>query len=282
MDYAIVLLSYNHENLTSQCLKSIINCNFPAQKIFLVHNGSDLKKVNFLSQEFPHIQHLITTKNVGYSGGANYGLREAFKNFSKVLFLTNDTEVIELPSFFPKEKLFFSIPIYLRNSQRLHSLHGELNPKRGKLNHVTDDISIQNTVTDKSNIPYIPGTAFGIHQDVFVATSGFNEKFHTYWEDVDLSYRSLKLGFKLDHDASFVVKHKVGKTCHKDRFYTLYLYQRNRRWFMERHKLTSFKFYVTYYLDLLKLFFRTIKKTISNYENKSDFNYLRKLLYGRY
>lgn len=277
MDYAIVLLSYNHETLTGYCLNSVLNAGFPAEQIYLVHNGSQSNKVQLLKDSFPKVQHLLLKENLGYSGGANFGLRSVFQKYENILFLTNDTEVIQLPKNFPTGKNFFSVPIYVRNTNRLHSTMAELNTTTGVLSHLeTTDLP------PSPHIRYIPGTAFGITKNIFQHLQGFDEAFHTYWEDVDLSYRATQAGFSLSFDSTFSLKHKIGKTCHKNRFYTLYLYQRNRRWFMQKHQLTNFKFYVTYARDLSRLFFRLMKSFDLQSSTISDLNYLRRVLHEKY
>lgn len=280
MDYAIALLSYNHETLTALCLKSILDKKFPSDKIYLIHNGTNFIKYEQLKNQFPNIRHILIETNKGYSGGANHGLLEIFKEHQQVLFLTNDTEILELPWQFPKNKNFFAVPIYIRNTNKLHSTLGELNIAKGHLMHLSFEPAFLDF--QPSKLRYIPGTAFGITKKLFVSLNGFDEAFHTYWEDVDLSYRATMAGFKLDYDSSFKIKHKIGKTCHKDRFYTLFLYQRNRRWFLQKHKLITLKFYVTYFYDLTRLFLKLLKKSITDLKKSSDFNYFWRILYEKY
>src|SRR5690606_2360973 len=74
---------------------------------------------------------------------------------------------------------------------------------------------------------YIPGTTFLAHQSAFEKVGGFDESLHTYWEDVDLSVRANRAGIHLGVAPQWEFLHKVGKTCHKDPFYTRHLFHRN-------------------------------------------------------
>ncbi len=248
---AAAVLSYNHPEHTANCLQSALNF-FKAQNIFLIHNGSLSQHKQTLKNQFPDIHHIELVINKGFTGGANTLLKFAFKSHSTVLFLTNDTELTAVDFSFKNNlknpDLFFSsIKLMKRNSNDVDSVMGFLNPSCGKLSHQK-----KNELFNKKLIPYIPGTAFWISKKYFELLGGFDESFHTYWEDVDFSLRAQKLGLELNQDQNTIAKHKIGKTCHKDRFYTYHLYQRNRGRFMRKHHMTSFKFYTHYIYDLIK------------------------------
>ncbi len=250
-NFAAAILSYNHPEHTANCVRSALKF-LNSDQIFLMHNGSLTQHVTMLKTEFPKIQHIELITNKGFTGGANALLQTVFKVHNAVLFLTNDTELTEISTGFTdqltdKDLFFSSIKLMKRNSQDIDSLLGQLNPKNGRLSHLKkmDDQS-------KQQFAYVPGTAFWISKKYFEMLGGFDESFHTYWEDVDFAFRAQKLGLHLTIDQNTTAKHKIGKTCHKDRFYTYHLYQRNRGRFMRKHKMTSLKFYIHYIYDLLK------------------------------
>lgn len=248
--YGVVVLSYNHPELTAKTLSSVLNLGYPASQIVLVHNGSSAQHTQNLRVAFPEIQHLVLHENQGYTGGANHGLKKCFEIFSDALFLTNDIELTQLPTHL-KTKFDVCAPlIWKRNSTQIDSVLGSLNIKTGSLQHLK---SFQDV---KHDWIYVPGTAFTIKKKCFEDLQGFDESFHTYWEDVDLGIRAHKKGFTLGHHDEVQLRHKIGKTCHKDRFYTLYLFQRNRRRLMKKHDWQSPSFLWAYSKDMLKLFLR--------------------------
>ncbi|MES2803170.1 MAG: glycosyltransferase [Bdellovibrionota bacterium] len=257
--YAISVLSYNHPELTAKCLKSVL-LHAATENVFLTHNGSLEKHVAKLKSEFPDIRHIVLTENKGYTGGANATLKETLKHFSDVLFLTNDTEAITLPQTAPNQ--FSSIKLLRRNSEEIDSVMGSLNPRTGKLKHLKK-------LTDhhRNDITYIPGTAFWINRDAFAKLEGFDERFHTYWEDVDFSLRAHKQKISVSYDDTTIFRHKIGKTCHKDRFYTYELFQRNRGRCMTKNNLTSLRFYLNYIPDILKYSRSDYKKALSIFNN---------------
>jgi GT2 family glycosyltransferase len=92
MNSAHVILSFNKPNLTLKCLEALSPlAKKRNEPIFLVHNGSHQDIITKFQGNFPEIYHLILPENKGFSGGANFGLKTAFKTHSWLFFHTNET-----------------------------------------------------------------------------------------------------------------------------------------------------------------------------------------------
>lgn len=222
MKNCIVILSYNHPELTAKCVKSALSFSLP---IILVHNGSLKKNIDRLQNEFDQIDHFIIEKNAGWTNGVNQGLSYAYKNFKWVFLLTNDTELLTCGEF-PHTPGFIAPLIYFRKLSRVDSMGGVFIPHLGKLRHIKNE---EDHPKEKAHFFYVPGTAFLLHQDVFNRVGKFDERLHTYWEDVDFSMRAHRQREKIGFNANFSLLHKVGKTCHDNPFYTTYLFKKNRK-----------------------------------------------------
>jgi len=242
--FAIAILSYNHPEITAKCIESVLKLH-SSESIFLTHNGSLPQHCELLKNQFPQIQHIFVKENKGYTQGVNITLQNVFKKYEDVLFLTNDTELLQL-NIEPPEQ-FSSIKILKRNSDKVDSVMGALNPQKGSLRHLKNMNDLKN-----NELLYVPGAAFWMPKSVFEKNGLFDLSFHTYWEDVDYSLRMQKNNFKLNYDSKTICKHKIGKTCHKNRFYTFELYQRNRGLCLRKNNLTTLIFYFYYIRDLIK------------------------------
>jgi|SRR6185312_7505071 len=227
----IVILSFNHPELTTRTLQSA-QAFAPDQDLLLVHNGSRQNFVEQLQKTFPQVQHLILEKNLGYSGGVNAGLSFALQKSVWALLLTNDCQLLQYQRPANDESPALKAPqVFARKQDRIDSYGGVFEPLTGKLAHLktpTELASLQ-TQIKTWRLPYVPGSAFWIHREVFEVTGGFDERLGTYWEDVDFSVRAWQKDFPLKVDLQTQVLHGIGKTCHKNPHYTTYLYQRNRR-----------------------------------------------------
>jgi GT2 family glycosyltransferase len=221
-----VVLSYNHPELTARTLQSVLKVT-SSHLITLVHNGSEAPHVQKLRTQFPQVEHLVFKSNRGYSGGANRGLAHVFQKKLWALFLTNDCELQTLPVSLPEQPGLFAPKIEIRKTGRTDSLGGLFHIQSARLEHCK--VESEFTLRRKDVLPYAPGTAYLIHRYVFLDSGGFDERLGTYWEDVDFSVRVQQRGWPLSLISEIKIHHGIGKTCHKHREYTLYLYQRNRK-----------------------------------------------------
>ncbi len=271
-----LVLSYNHPELTAKTVNSILNhsdfklmgADFP---LVLVHNGSEPKHKEFLLKSFPSVDHVVIETNRGYSGGANFGISYIINKYSNltpwILFITNDCELIEWPKLKVDQEKGLLVPwIWSRKSDRIDSIGGKVNLTKGIPSHLrnTDEFKMLVNTPLRNQLPYIPGSAFLIHQDIFIQLNGFDESLGTYWEDIDLSIRAYKGGINLGDIKTFQVRHKIGKTCHKDSHYTTYLYQRNRKWVSRKYVEglgSRIKLEWSLWTSWLKLSFKLLKSS---------------------
>lgn len=245
------ILSFNHPQLTSKCVTQTLKY-VPQDKIILIHNGSRAENIQALQNEFRNIRHFTININKGFTNGANESLKYAFQKSQWVFFLTNDCLLLNTPTA-PDQSGLFAPLIYRRSEQKIDSLGAIFYPNKKKLVHIKNKDIAQNWITKKS-LPlrktaklvksvtgyfYVPGTAFFIDKKTFEAVGGFDETLHTYWEDVDLSVRAQHAGLQLGIHTQTQIIHKIGKTCHKDPFYTNHLFQKNRKTISQRYGILA-------------------------------------------
>jgi GT2 family glycosyltransferase len=277
---AIIVLAYNKVRQTKECIDSIILSGYPKCNIFCLDNGSKQEFFDELKELYPNINYKRYEKNSGYSGGFNRAMRWVFSfEYEKSLFLTNDTRLLpdtlkEINKTAKDTAAGLVAPSihYLSNPESIDSIGGYFDAKAGTLHHYRDD-GISQLLNGKWD--YIPGTALWIKKSAFETLNGMNEKYHTYWEDVDFSFRARKNKILLAKSKNAVILHGVGKTCHKKPKYTTYYFQRNRVVFCKTHLKEN----------ILSKCLKEVKKDILNikkkFELKNDtkrLNYINKVL----
>ncbi len=242
----IGILSFNKNKLTERCLKSVLTSGHSPDNIFLHHNGSDPGTRNELLQRYPDINHQWSELNTGYSGGFNSLMKWIFSSGGRsALFLTNDTTIDKSTLLYclnteESTGSGFIAPVihYLKYPEKIDSSGGYFDRERYTLSHY-HDLSLPDLLEE--NKDYIPGTALWIRKDIYNKTGGMEEKYHTYWEDADLSFRCHRSGIEMARSFNSKVYHGIGQTCHKKSLYTTYYFQRNRilfcRKFLEGNEL---------------------------------------------
>lgn len=224
MEFCVVILSYNHPQLTARAVYSAISLNCP--NIFLIHNGSETQHIENLQELFPNIKHLIINTNRGYSGGLNFGLNQAFLNYQWAIVLTNDSQLLNLPKI-PDSAAIIAPKVYRRNTKQVDSIGGLFFPSQAKLWHCKTAEQFHQAAANTCK--YIPGTAFLIHKEIFQGVGPLQEEFCIYWDDVEWSQRIKEKGFLLDIDETWEISHGLSKTSQNKPLYSLYYFQRNRK-----------------------------------------------------
>lgn len=226
MSIAVAVLSFNHPEITSRCVRSVLR-HYSAEQTHLIHNGSKPEFVQQLKNTFPDVHHHIIENNRGFSGGANFALHTVFEKkpeASWCFFITNDCELVKIGEL-PRSPGMVAPIIHFRKVGRVDSIGGQVFAGKGHLRHLKTPEEFLSVPKEQI---YIPSTAFLMARSTFESNLGFDESLHTYWEDVELSLRFSEMGHSLQFTTEFELVHAVGKTCQKDNYYTSYLYHRNR------------------------------------------------------
>lgn len=93
MELSIIIVSWNVADLLLTCLRSIYATADPARiEVIVVDSASTDDAVSRVRENYPQVQLIPQSENVGFTRGSNIGLREAR---GKYLFLLNpDTEIV--------------------------------------------------------------------------------------------------------------------------------------------------------------------------------------------
>ena len=265
--YAIVL-TWNSDNDTINCIKSLKNLNNDKLRIILVDNGSEkgfLERIeDFIKIEFENNFRIINEsdvdnfigkkitlikndKNKGFSAGNNIGIKYALKDKDAKYFwiLNNDTEVKKdsLNHLIEKMQNNNEIGIcgtrlvYFHNKDRIQAFGGgKFNKYLASTslvgnNHINSDEINEHEI--ERQVDFIIGASMFVRRDYFEKTGVFCEDLFIYFEDVELCIRRDK--FKLGYSHKSIVYHKEGATIggntlksDSKTFYSDYFYLRNK------------------------------------------------------
>ena len=231
MRLSVIIVNYNVKYFLEHCLlsvrKSSANLN---TEVIVVDNHSTDGSLEYLQCEFPEVKFIVNPANTGFSKACNKGLEYAAGEF--ILFLNPDTIVAEdcflkCISFFEAHSDCGAIGVkmidgggnFLRESKRsfpspltsLYKLSGlsRLFPasktfSRYHLGHL-----------DKNNdheVDVLAGAFMMVRKKVLDDVGSFDETFFMYGEDVDLSYRIQKAGYKNYYFSGTTIIHFKGES----------------------------------------------------------------------
>ena len=234
MDLSIVIVNYNVKYFLEQCLNAVYRAikNLDVE-IFVVDNNSVDGSNQMILQKFPDVILVANKENLGFSKANNQAIARATGKY--VLLLNPDTVIEENTlltcfrfmeerpgagsmcvkmidgkgHFLPESKRslptpevafykIFGLSTLFPRSKRFAKYHlGHLDKNK------THEIEI------------LPGAFMFIRKEVLDKTGYLDESFFMYGEDIDLSYRIIKAGYKNYYSPESTIIHYKGESTKK-------------------------------------------------------------------
>jgi GT2 family glycosyltransferase len=197
-------------------------------EIIVVDNHSDDESCEMVRQLFPEVIFIQNQVNYGFSKGNNIGVAKAIGEY--ICILNPDTVVAEdtflkiLEFSTTKEKsgivgckLINGAGFFLPESKRnvpyikaaLLKFFG--NSKLYYASHLNEN--------NTGEVDVLVGAFMFLKRDLYNAVGGFDEDYFMYGEDIDLSYRILKLGYQNYYYSETTVVHFKGESTLRDKHY---------------------------------------------------------------
>lgn len=218
MRISIIIPNYNGEHLLRKNLPKVIETAEEYKdgkvEIIVVDDCSIDKSVASIKYYVPSIKNkniklkvIENDKNVGFSSTVNRGVKEADGEI--VILLNTDVApekdfLAPLLEHFSDEKVFAvgCLDKSIESGKVILRGRGVGRWRRGFLIHLRGEV-------DKSNTLWVSGGSGAFRKLTWEKLGGFNELYSPfYWEDIDLSYRALKSGYKILFEPKSVVVHK--------------------------------------------------------------------------
>lgn len=231
---SIIIVNWNGKKHLSECLNGLRQQIYKPQYIALADNGSSDGSIEFVAQNYPEVNIIPFTKNLGFSLANNIVFKTIKTEF--VALLNNDA---------------VAHPLWLKNlvnALRAYPEAGFVASKMVFYDHPE--------IIDRAGDGYtIAGTGIlrgrGMHENsynrqewIFGACAGaalyrtcmlgdiglFDEDFFLLFEDVDLSFRAQLRGYKCLYVPEAIVYHKASSSIDYDSPLSVYYSHRNLEW----------------------------------------------------
>ena len=230
---SVVIVNYNGDHFLDKCISSLCQQTFKDFETILVDNGSTDGSVTHVRTRFPSVKIIETRMNLGFSGGANAGIKKAKGEF--ILTLNNDTmvdpyllEEIQKPMhsdprvgmcaskiLFP-DNLLNSTGICISRSGAAWD-RGIYEPDDGRYDQVEEVLG--------------PCAGSALYRREMLDEIGiFDEDFFIYMEDVDLAFRGRLSGWKCIYMPTARVIHEHGGTAGINSDLSVFYSNRNLLW----------------------------------------------------
>jgi len=285
---SVIIVNYNVKYFLEQCLRSVVNASKKYKvEIFVVDNNSIDESVELVKTKFPEVKLIENKTNLGFSKANNQAIREAKGKY--ILLLNPDTVVAEdtfekVISFMDNHadagglgvKMLDGKGNFLPESKRglptplvaFYKIFGlsKLFPKSktfGKYHLGFMD-------KDKTHEVDVLSGAFMLLRKETLDKIGFlDEDFFMYGEDIDLSYRVIKGGYKNYYFSDTSIIHYKGESTKKSSvnyvfvFYNAMIIFANKHFSQSNAQLFSFFINLAIYIRAaMAITYRFILKAI--------------------
>lgn len=216
MKISIIIPNYNGEKLLKKNLPKVLEAIGDAE-IIVVDDASTDGSLDILNGFKSKIKIIKNEKNLGFSSTINRGVKTAKGD---IVVLLNSDVIPEkdflkpLLRHFENEKVFAvgCMDKSIENGKIVLRGRGIGEWKRGFFIHSRGDVNKMNTL-------WVNGGSGAFRKSIWDKLGGFNELYNPfYWEDIDLSYRAIKSGYRIMFEPKSVVTHEHEKGAIKSTY----------------------------------------------------------------
>ncbi|MDR1182834.1 MAG: glycosyltransferase family 2 protein [Bacteroidales bacterium] len=254
MKLSIIIVNYNVAYFLEQCLQSVyIALKTIDAEVFVVDNNSVDNSVEMLQVKFPEVQLIQNRENVGFSKANNQAIRLAKGEY--ILLLNPDT-VVESDTFekiisfmdatpdagglgtkmvngrgefLPESKRSLPVPTVafykifglsalFKKSKRFGKYH---------LSYLDPD--------EINSVEILAGAFMLLRKSVLDSIGLLDEDYFMYGEDIDLSYRITKAGYKNYYFPKTRIIHYKGESTKKSSINYVFVFYRAMQIFAKKH-----------------------------------------------
>lgn len=246
---SIIILNWNQEEDTVECLESLQRLDYSNYEIILVDNGSVDGSSDKVKEKFPYITLLKNAENLGFAEGNNVGIRYALeKGTEYLLLLNNDTivpenllsELVKIAESDPKIGIVGAVNYYYDEPERIWASCAKMiSWWTGTAIDITEDQIDKGQFEAIREVDYVPGSSLFIKSDVVKKIGVLESKFFNTFEETDWCFRAKKHGYKIIASLNAKVWHKASRATGPQSKHGInlitYFYSRNKFLFLWRN-----------------------------------------------
>lgn len=247
----VLILSFNGKHLLYDSITSYLLNDYQNYIIVVIDNGSTDGTKEYVEKNWTDVKVLRTVKNLGYSGGFNFGLDYAFNQHSAdyVLITNNDvkadifviSELVKVAQTDDKIGFVTGKVYYYEHPMILQTTGYELtNEKYWLFDHRGGKKKDVGQYEKIEELEFADDIFMLVKKEVYNRTKGYDTEFKFQAEQFDWQIRAKKDGFKIYYSPKAKIWHKDSMTIGKKSPFKTYYDIRNSYVVRLKHKDKNF------------------------------------------
>ncbi len=264
-EITLIITNWNGSNLLRECMPTVLEAvrfdRHHCYEVMVIDDCSTDNSLGILADEFPEVRTEQTPQNLGFQEANNYAVKLAE---SKIVMPMNndiklDPKALHYLAQYFDNKDIFAVSGKIFAFDQTTFLYGN----RGGYFQKGHFHLYEKPPEDDSQTLFACGGAFMVNRQKYLDLGGFDSMYHPlYYEEIDLSYRALKRGWKVHYEPQSIAYHKVQATItRQEKLRRISLISaRNNYLFvwkniLDRSMTLTFLFYIPLFLlrDLFRL-----------------------------
>jgi hypothetical protein len=242
-----VVLNWCAEADTSACVESLLGGGYPGLEVLIVDNSSPDGSGERLRARYPDLHYLQMPENLGYAGGNQRAIEWALDRSADYILICNDDAEVRagcvaalVSALEGDSQAGAAAPTVLHHEPAniVWWSGGTWVKHKAIGTHVgygTRYVPSDWTHAVAREVSFFSGCVVMLRARALRACGGFRPEFFAYGEDLELSVRFQRAGWRVLHVPAAVAEHKVRFPAPEASPFAIRLRDRNRRRFVALH-----------------------------------------------
>lgn len=299
MKLSIVIVSYNAPKHLEICLDSCQEAlkNFEGEIIVVDNNSSEIDFLS-LKKNYPNVNYLLQTENLGFSKANNIGVENALGDY--ILILNPDTIIPE--DIFPKLIDFHQSKEKIGLvGVRLIDTNGNFHPeskrniptaknsfsklfKRFNSSIINNYYKLEVGEFETAPCEILVGAFIFTTKQIYKEIGGFDARYFMYGEDIDISYSAELAGYTNYYVGDITVLHYKGESTKRDKKYFKIFFEAMMIFLSKYYQKNWINYQVLrsgialkYLISIIKFNFSNESNRVKVEVNKNELNWINQL-----
>ncbi len=249
MDHPLVItviLNTNKREDTLACLASLKENTYANHKIIVLDNASTDGSPEAIRAQYPEVQLIGLTQNLGYAGNNNVGIQAALAQGADWVFVLNEdtilapnciAELVATGECDAKIGIVGPMVYHFDEPELIQSAGGQMD-QHFNIWHRGQNQKDEGQFANADTLAWISGCAILLRRQVIEQVGMLDERFFYYWEETEWCLRTRKAGWQVVHVPQAKLWHKGVQRDYQPKPSVTYYSTRNRLLMLSKHRVS--------------------------------------------